>query len=42
MDLMVFICRVKIVLVFDAAEYRIERDWMLFPKQYLVSNAAAA
>ncbi len=41
-SLAVFICRVENVLVFDAAVYSTERDQIMFAKQYLIGNAAAA
>jgi hypothetical protein len=41
-DLAVFIRKVETVLEFDAAVYPTERDRMLFAKQYLVGDAAAA
>ncbi len=40
-DLAVFIRKVETVLEFVAAVYPMERDQMLFTKQYLVSNAVA-
>jgi hypothetical protein len=40
--LAVFIRKVENVLKFDSAVYPTERDRMLFAKQYLVGNAAAA
>jgi hypothetical protein len=41
-DLAVFIRKVETVLEFDVAIYPMERDLMLFVKQYLVGDAAAA
>jgi hypothetical protein len=41
-DLAVFIRKVENMLEFDSAVYSTERDRMLFAKQYLIGNAAAA
>jgi hypothetical protein len=41
-DLEVFICRVENVLEFDMAVYPTKGDRMMFLKQYLISDAAAA
>jgi hypothetical protein len=41
-DIAVFICRVENVLEFDAAVCLMERDKMMFVKQYLVGNVTAA
>ncbi len=41
-DLTVFVRKVKTVLEFYEALYNNLRVWMLFAKQYLVGNAAAA
>jgi hypothetical protein len=38
----VFIRKAETVLEFDVAVYPMERDQILFAKQYLVGNAAAA
>jgi hypothetical protein len=41
-NLVVLNCRVKNLLEFDVAIFPMEYDRMLFKKQYLVSDAAAA